>query len=138
MFRPPLCLINCVYTSNTASMSLWCFRVCMGAGHVGPGRFPGTGPAFMCPAQVPHCSWQSGTALGKSRASSVRAEMSELRYLCAMPHCTHNSKISYTENHFQEMCVLKASRNGATTFPICNPSHAYPFLSLERFIQSAA
>lgn len=138
MFSPPLCLINHVYTSNTASISLWCFRVCVGDGCVGPGSIPGAGPEFISPEQALHCSRQSGTLLDKPRASSFRAEMPELRYLSAVSHCMHKSKISYTENRFQEMCALKASRNGAATFPICNPSHAYPFLSLERFIHSTA
>lgn len=46
-------------------------------------------------------------------------------------------KISTMENHFQELCVLKAFRIWATMFPICKLSHAYPVLSLERFIHSA-
>lgn len=42
------------------------------------------------------------------------------------------------ENHFQELCVLKAFRIWASTCPMCKLSHAYPFLLLERFIHSAA
>lgn len=58
--------------------------------------------------------------------------------ICAICHCMYKGKISTVENHFQELCVLKAFRIEATTFPICKLSHAYPFLLLERFIQSAA
>lgn len=109
-----------------------------GDGCMGLGSIPGAGPEFISPAQALRCSRQSQTALSKSQASSVQAGMPELRYLHATPRCMCKSKIGYMENQFQEMCILKASRNGATTFPICKPSHAYPFPSLERLTHLAA
>lgn len=50
-------------------------------------------------------SWQSQTALGKSRASLVRAGMPELGYLCAALHCTRKRARSAPRKTASERCV---------------------------------
>lgn len=56
--------------------------------------------------------------------------MLQVRYLCA--------KDQHYGKSLPRVIVLKVFRIWAITFPTCKLSHAYPFLSLEKLIHSAA